>query len=72
MKQIDLFETGPNMDAGVPLMRVKSAFPRSGGGWACLLECGHEASIPVGPRPRSVPHTCPEDQDERITLPDTA
>ena len=66
MKQTDLFAKfeKPDTDAGVPLVRVKACkpqIPELGGGWVCLLECGHEARIPVGPRPRHVPHVCPED-----------
>lgn len=67
MKQMDLFQNlgGPETDAAVPLVRVKACQPLNkmlGGGWICLLECGHEAQVPVGPRPRHVPHVCPPDK----------
>lgn len=66
--QLDLFEKidrgRDDVDAGVPLVRVTTCRPQmaqKGGGWLCLLECGHEASVPVGPRPRYVPHVCPKE-----------
>lgn len=64
MKQLSLFERfdgNPDQDAGVPLVAVKTCRPimkERGGGWLCLLACGHEAQVPVGPRPRHVPHRC--------------
>lgn len=66
MKQQDLFErfAGPGKDAGVPLVRVTTCRPELSGGWLCLLECGHEARVPVGPRPRFVPHVCPAVEPE--------
>lgn len=57
MKQESLFEEREGTDAGVPLVRVKSSI-RRGGAWICLLECGHEAQVPCGPRPKHVPHEC--------------
>jgi hypothetical protein len=76
MKQLELFgvldANNPDVDAGVPLVRVKTCRPQiheRGGGWLCLLECGHEAHVPVGPRPRHVPHRCPGESDDR-SVPD--
>jgi hypothetical protein len=70
MEQVDLFAkfSAPNTDAGVPLVKVTTCRPQiseRGGGWLCLLECGHQAHVPVGPRPRSVPHICPEECTEK-------
>ncbi len=64
-RSADRSQSTAPMDAGVPLVRVTTCRPQMqerGSGWLCLLECGHEAHVPVGPRPRHVPHVCPPEQ----------
>jgi hypothetical protein len=48
---------------------VKTCRPHASGGWLCLLACGCEAHIDVGPRPRRVEHTC---EPELPILPEPA
>jgi hypothetical protein len=48
---------------------VKTCRPDARGGWLCLLACGCEVHIDVGPRPRRVEHVC---EPEPPILPEPA
>jgi len=48
---------------------VKTCRPHARGGWLCLLACGCEVHIDVGPRPRRVEHAC---EPEPPILPEPA